>query len=39
MQGTKETQIQVKKFSSRKQTSHQWVYEMVARAFDEIYYK
>jgi len=32
--GTKEAQIQVKKFSSCKQTSHHWVYETVARAFD-----
>jgi len=32
--GTKEAQIQVKKFSSRKQTSHHRVYETVACAFD-----
>jgi hypothetical protein len=32
--GTKEAQIQVKKFGSRKQTSHRRVYETVARAFD-----
>ena len=32
--GTKEAQIQVKKFGSCKQTSHRQVYETVARAFD-----
>ena len=32
--GTKEAQIQVKKFGSRKQTSHRRVYETVAQAFD-----
>jgi hypothetical protein len=32
--GTKEAQIQVKKFGSRKQTSHHRVYEAVAQAFD-----
>ena len=32
--GTKEAQIQVKKFGSCKQTSHRRVYETVARAFD-----
>ena len=32
--GTKEAQIQVKKFGSHKQTSHRRVYETVARAFD-----
>ena len=32
--GTKAAQIQVKKFGSRKQTSHGWVSETVAHAFD-----
>ena len=32
--GTKKAQIQVKKFSSRKQNSHRQVYETVARVFD-----
>ena len=32
--GTKEAQIQVKKFSSCKQISHCWIYKMVACAFD-----
>jgi hypothetical protein len=32
--GTKEAQIQVKKFGSHKQTSHCQVYKMVARVFD-----
>jgi hypothetical protein len=32
--GTKEAQIQVKKFGTRKQKSHRWVGEMVARVFD-----
>ena len=32
--GTKEAQIQVKKFSSHKQSSHCWVYEIVVHMFD-----
>ena len=32
--GTKEAQIQVKKFGSRKQSSHRRVYESVAKVFD-----
>ena len=32
--GTKEAQIQVKKFGSCKQSSHRQVYETVARVFD-----
>ena len=32
--GTKEAQIQVKKFGSRKQSSHCRVYESVAKVFD-----
>ena len=32
--GTKEAQMQVKKFGSRKQSSHHRVYETVAHTFD-----
>jgi hypothetical protein len=32
--GTKEAQVQVKKFGSSKQMSHRRVYETAARAFD-----
>jgi hypothetical protein len=35
--GTKEAQVQVKKFGSCKQTSYRCVYEMAARTFDSIY--
>ena len=34
--GTKEAQIQVKKFGSHKQSSHRRVYESVAKVFDQI---
>ena len=32
--GTKEAQIQVKKFGNHKQSSHCWVYESVAKVFE-----
>jgi hypothetical protein len=32
--GTKEAQVQVKRYGSHKQTSHRRVYKMVARAFN-----
>ena len=38
VKGTKEAQIQVKKFRSSKQTSHRRVPETVARAFDYIFH-